>query len=71
MYLYKDYTPSQLGNYHHGMFRNPAAALNLFHVGKQFLTFCKADAAETGHLIGRKTISSVKRSDIHVTRFPF
>ena len=57
------YTPSQRGNYHHSMFRNPTAAVNLFHVGKQYLTLCKAEAAETRHLIGRKIISSVKRSD--------
>ena len=28
--------------YHHSMFHNPTAAVNLFHVGKQYLTFCKA-----------------------------
>ena len=27
------YTPSQRGNYHHSMFHNPTAAVNLFHVG--------------------------------------
>ena len=57
------YTPSQRGNYHHSMFRNPTAAVNLFRVGKQYLTFCKAETAITRNLIGRKIISSVKRSD--------
>ena len=28
--------------YHHSMFHNPTAAVNLFHVGKEYLTFCKA-----------------------------
>ena len=28
--------------YHHSMFHNPTAAVHLFHVGKQYLTFCKA-----------------------------
>ena len=27
--------------YHHSMFHNPTAAVNLFHVGKQYLTFYK------------------------------
>ena len=57
------YTPSQRGNYHHSMFRNPTAAVNLFHVGKQYLTFCKAEAAVTHNLIGRKITSNVKHSD--------
>ena len=57
------YTPSQWGNYHHSMFHNPTAAVNLFHVGKQYLTFCKAEAAVTHNLIGRKIISNVKHSD--------
>ena len=57
------YTPSQRGNYHHCMFHNPTAAVNLFHVGKQYLTFCKAEAAVTHNLIGRKIISNVKHSD--------
>ena len=57
------YTPSQRGNYHHSMFHNPTAAVNLFHVGKQHLTFCKAEAAVTHNLIGRKIISNVKHSD--------
>ena len=57
------YTPSQWGNYHHSMFHNPTAAVNLFHVGKQYLTFCKAEAAVTRNLIGRKIISNVKHSD--------
>ena len=57
------YTPSQRGNYHHSMFHNSTAALNLFHVGKQYLTFCKAEAAVTRNLIGRKIISNVKHSD--------
>ena len=26
----------------YSMFHNPTAAVNLFHVGKQYLTFCKA-----------------------------
>ena len=51
------------GHYHHGMFRNPTAAVNLFHVGKQYLTFWQAKAAVTRNLIGRKIISNVKRSD--------
>ena len=37
--------------------------MNLFHVRKQYLTFCKAEAAETHNLIGSKIISSVKCSD--------
>ena len=51
------------GNYHHSMFHNPTAAVNLFHVGKQYLTFCKAEAAVTHNLIGRKIISNVKHPD--------
>ena len=51
------------GNYYHGMFGNPTAAVNLFHVGKQYLTFWQAKAAVTHNLIGRKIISNVKRSD--------
>ena len=51
------------GNYHHSMFHNPTAAVNLFHVGKQYLTFCKAEAAVTHNLIGRKIIPNVKHSD--------
>ena len=58
----KLYTPTQRGNYHHGMFCIPTAAMNLFHVGKQYLTFCQAKAAVTHNLIGRKIISNVKRS---------
>ena len=50
-------------NYHHSMFHNPTAAVNLFHVGKQYLTLCKAEAAVTRNLIGRKTISNVKHAD--------
>ena len=57
------YTPSQRGNYHHSMFHNPTAAVNLFHVGKQYLTLCKAKAAVTRNLIGRKIISNVKHED--------
>ena len=57
------YTPSQQGNYHHSMFHSPTAAVNLFHVGKQYLTLCKAEAAVTRNLIGRKTISNVKHAD--------
>ena len=57
------YTPSQRENYHHSMFHNPTAAVNLCHVGKQYLTFCKAEAAVTHNLIGRKIISNVKHSD--------
>ena len=45
------------------MFHNPTAAVNLFHVGKQYLTFCKAEATVTHNLIGRKIISNVKHSD--------
>ena len=45
------------------MFHNPTAAVNLFHIGKQYLTFCKAEAAVTRNLIGRKIISNVKHSD--------
>ena len=33
------YTPTQRGHCHHGMFCNPTAAVNLFDVGKQYLTF--------------------------------
>ena len=51
------------GNYHHVMFRNPTAAVNLFPVGKQYLSFCKAKAAVTRNLIGREIISNVIRSD--------
>ena len=57
------YTPSQRGNYHHSMFHSPTAAVNLFHVGKQYLTLCKAEAAVTRNLIGRKIISNVKHAD--------
>ena len=57
------YTPSQRGNYHHSMFHNPTAAVNLFHVGKQYLTLCKAEAAVTRNLIGRKIIFNVKHAD--------
>ena len=59
----KYYTPLQRGNYHHSMFHSPTAAVNLFHVGKQYLTLCKAEAAVTRNLIGRKTISNVKHAD--------
>ena len=59
------YTPSQRGNYHHSMFQNPTAAVNLFHVGKQYLMLCKAKAAVTRNLIGRKIISNVKHADAH------
>ena len=59
------YTPTQRGNYHHIMFGNPTAAVNLFHVGKQYMTFCKAEAAVTRNLIGRKIIPNVKRFDTH------
>ena len=45
------------------MFRNPTAAVNLFHVGKQYLMFWQAKAAVTRNVIGRKIISNVKRSD--------
>ena len=45
------------------MFHNPTAAVNLFHVGKQYLTLCKAEAAVTRNLIGRKIISNVKHAD--------
>ena len=45
------------------MLHNPTATVNLFHVGKQYLTLCKAEAAVTHNLIGRKIISSIKRSD--------
>ena len=51
------------GSYHHIMFRNPTAAVNIFHVGKQYMSFCKAKAAVICNLIGRKIISNVKRSD--------
>ena len=51
------------GNNHHSMFHNPTAAVNLFHVGKQYLTLCKAEAAVTRNLIGRKIISNVKHAD--------
>ena len=63
MILQLYYTPSQWGNYHHSMFHNPTAAVNLFHVGKQYLMFCKAEAAVTHNLIGRKITSNVKHSD--------
>ena len=45
------------------MFQNPTAAVNLFHVGKQYLTLRKAEAAVTRNLIGRKIISNVKHAD--------
>ena len=57
------YTPSQRGNNHHSMFHNPTEAVNLFHVGKQYLALCKAEAAVTRNLIGRKIISNVKHAD--------
>ena len=60
-------TPTQRGHYHHGMFRNPTAAVNLFHVGKQYLTFWQAKAAVTRNLIGREIMSNVKRSDTRNT----
>ena len=47
----------------HSMFHNPTAAVNLFHVGKQYMTLCKAEAAVTRNLIGRKIISNVKHAD--------
>ena len=50
-------------NCHHSMFHNPTAAVNLFHVGKQYLSFCKAEAAVTHNLIGRKISSNVKHAD--------
>ena len=37
--------------------------MNLFHVGKQYLTLCKVEAAVTRNLIGRKIISNVKHAD--------
>ena len=64
------YTPSQRGNYHYSMFHNPTAAVNLFHVGKQYLTLRKAEAAVTRNLIGRKIIST-SNTLMHVTHFPF
>ena len=60
---YFPYTPTQRGNLHHATFGNPTAALNLFLVGKQYLTLLQAKAAVTRNLIGRKIISNVKRSD--------
>ena len=57
------YTPTQRGNLHHATFRNPTAAVNLFLVGKQYLTLLQTEAAVTRNLIGRKIISIVKRSD--------
>ena len=63
LYLFGHYTPMQWGNYYHGISRNPTAAVNLFLVGKQYLTFYKAEAAVTRNLIGRKIISNVKGSD--------
>ena len=55
------------GNYHHIMFGNPTAAVNLFQVGKQYLTFCKAKSTLTPNLIGREIISNVKRPDTRNT----
>ena len=57
------YTPTQRGNLHHAMFRNPTAAVNLFLGRKQYLTLLQAEAAVTRNLIGRKIISNVKRSN--------
>ena len=37
--VYEVYTPTQRGHSHHGMFHNPTSAVNLFQVGKQYLTF--------------------------------
>ena len=51
------------GNLHHATFGNPTAAVNLFLIGKQYLTLLQAKAAVTRNLIGRKLISNVKRSD--------
>ena len=65
------YTPSQWGNYHHSMFKNPTAAVNLFHVGKQYLTFCKAEAAVTHNLIGRTESFPTSNTLKHVTRPTF
>ena len=53
----------QRGNYHHATFRNPTAAVNLFLVGKHYLTLLQVEADGTRNLIGRKIISNVKRSD--------
>ena len=60
------FASSKLSPY--SVFCNPTTAVNLFHVGKQYLAFCRAKAAVTRNLIGRKIISSVERSD---TRNPF
>ena len=57
------FPPTQRGDYHHDMFHNPTAAVNPFHVRKQYLTFCNAEAAITRNLIGKKIISNVKHSD--------
>ena len=69
-YIYHVYHERQLytllrqrEHYHHGMFRHPTAAMNLFHVGKQYLTFWQVKTTLTRNLIGRKIISNVKRSD--------
>ena len=62
--LHGYYTPSQRGNYHHIMFRNPTAAVNLFHVGKLVSDALQSpEAAVTRNLIGRKIISNVKHAD--------
>ena len=42
-----EYTPTQWGNYHHGTSSNPTTAVNLFLIGKQYLTFCKTKASAT------------------------
>ena len=52
---YQVYTPMQWGNYHHGKSCNPIAAVHLFHVRKQYLLFCKAEAAVTRNLIAEKS----------------
>ena len=41
------YTPTQVGNYHHGISCNTSAAVNVFSIGKQYLTSNKAKAAVT------------------------
>ena len=58
------YTPLQRGNYHHiACSITPLPPWTYFTSENSIMTFCKAEAAVTHNLIGRKIISNVKHSD--------
>ena len=58
------YTPSQRGNYHHiACSITPLPPWTYFTSKNSIMTFCKAEAAVTHNLIGRKIIFNVKHSD--------